>query len=242
MSGISTGRTGSDVSLSQALLLYTGKDGAHFATAHAVIADHKCGRPIIGAGRPLDRKALVQALQQLVEHAAPKAEFLPSTVLGVSPEAVTWWCPPGMRRVFFECQNLGNRSAVVPHPGLVFQASNAGFRVFAVACSDRPVRETPLYEPPYFNTWDLGAICIGSARVPKRIDVASIGGWETGFFDSAFTHPNAGGKRIAYRDGEYAFWRDMLDGKFGEAFPLNALVPMKRTVEQLMNGQIGRGA
>ncbi|MBN3785669.1 PRTRC system protein B [Burkholderia sp. Ac-20353] len=240
MSGIATGRTGSDVALSHALLLYTGNDGAHFATAHAVIADRKSGRPIIGAGRPLDRKVLVQTLRQLAEHAAPKAEFLPATVLGVSPDAVTWWCPPAMRRVFFECENLGKRSAVVPHPGLVFQASNQGFRVFAVAGSDRPVRETPLFEPPYFNTWDLGRICIGSAHVPKRVDVASIDGWEGGFFDSAFTHPNAGGKRIEYKDGEYAFWRDMLDGKFGETFPLNALVPMKRTVAQLVSGQIGR--
>ncbi|KVR82616.1 PRTRC system protein B [Burkholderia vietnamiensis] len=239
MTGISTGRTGSDLALSHAFLLYTGKDGAHFATAHPIIAQPKTGQPIMGAGRPLDREALLQSLKQLAEHAAPRAEFLPSTVLGVSPEAVTWWCPPGMRRVFFDCDNLGKRSAVVPHPGLVFQASNYGFCVFAVACSDRPVRETALFEPPYFNTWDGGRICIGSARVPKRVDVASIEGWETGFFDSAFTHPNAGGKRVEYQDGEYAFWRDMLDGKFGEAFPLNALVPMKRTVEQLVSGRIG---
>ncbi|HDR8919717.1 TPA: PRTRC system protein B [Burkholderia vietnamiensis] len=241
MSGISTGRTGSDVALSHAFLLYTGKDGAHFATAHAVIADRKSGRPIMGAGRPLDRETLLQSLKQLAEHAAPRAEFLPATVLGVSPEAVTWWCPSAKRRVFFDCENLGKRSAVVPHPGLVFQASNDGFRVFAVACGDRPVRETPLFEPPYFNTWDFGAICIGSARVPKRVDVASIAGWEAGFFDSAFTHPNAGGKRIDYRNGEYAFWRDMLDGKFGDAFPQEALVPTKLTAGQLVNGQIGRG-
>lgn len=241
MSGISTGRTGSDVALSQAFLLYSGRDGAHFASAHAVIDDHKSGRPIIGAGRPLDREALLKALKQLADQAAPRAEFLPATVLGVSPEAVTWWCPPAMRRVFFDCKNLGKRSAVVPNPGLVFQASNHGFRVFAVVSEDRPVRETPLFEPPYFNTWDRGRICIGSAHVPKRVDVASIDGWEAGFFDSAFTHPNAGGKRVEYQNGEYAFWRDMLDGKFGEVFPRETLVPMTVTVEQLVNGRIGEG-
>lgn len=99
-----------------------------------------------------------------------------------------------------------------------------------------------LYEPPYFNTWDLGRICIGSARVPKRIDLKSMGGWESGFFDSAFTHPNAGRKRINHADGEYAFWRDMLDGRYGEQFPLDVLVPTKMTVAQLVSGKIGGAA
>jgi PRTRC genetic system protein B len=70
--------------------------------------------------------------------------------------------------------------------------------------------------------------------VPTRIDVNSICGWEAGFFDSAFTHPNNGGKRIAYAKGEFAFWRDMLDGAFSE-FPLDALVPTKGTVLKLIN-------
>jgi PRTRC genetic system protein B len=235
MSGISSGRTGSDVLLRSALLLYGSDEGTQFATVHPIGA--KGGRPVIGAGRPLDREALIAALQQLAEHAAPKVEFLPPTVLGVSTRAVTWWCPPAPRRVFFDCENLGKRSAVVQHPGLVFQAAADGFKVFALADGDRPTAASKLYEPPYFNTWDRGRICIGSARVPKRIDIASIAGWESGFFESAFTHPNAGGKRVAYRDGEYAFWRDMLDGKFTTGFPLEVLVPMKATVGLLVNGR-----
>jgi PRTRC genetic system protein B len=242
MPGISTGRTGADVELSSALLLYSGSDGTQFATVHPVVKAPKSERPIIGAGRPLDRKALIASLRQLAAHAAPKAEFLPPTVLGVSPDAVTWWCAPALRRVFFNCQNLGKRSAIVPHPGLIFQAANEGFRVFAVAESDRPTADTKLFEPPYFNTWDHGRICIGSAHVPKRVDVASIAGWEAGFFDSAFTHPNAGGKRVAYKDGEYAFGRDMLDGKFGDTFPLEALVPMKATAGLLVGGKVGGAA
>ena len=238
MSGISTGRASADVALQSALLLYGAKDEETvFATAHPIALVK--GRPTIGAGRPLQRDALISALTKLAEHAAPKAEFLPPTVLGISPSAVTWWCPPGMRRVFFKCQTLGERSAIVPHPGLVFQAANAGFRVFAVAGNDRPAADTKLYEPPYFNTWDNGGICIGTARVPKRVDVASIPRWEAGFFESAFTHPNAGGKRVAYKDGEYAFWRDMLDGKFGDSFPLECLVPMKFAVQALVNGRVG---
>ena len=127
--------------------------------------------------------ALVDCLRELAQNAAPKAEFLPETVLAVSQDAVMWWCRPAMRRVFFECQEIGRRSAVVPHPGLVFRAASSGFSVFALQEDSRPTPESKLHEPPYFNTWDWGRICIGSAHVPKRIDIESIAGWESGFFD-----------------------------------------------------------
>lgn len=234
MNKVITGNVGSAVRLTSAFLVYEGSNGACYATAHAVDRDAGGAKAVIGAGRPVARGELLKALRALEDNSGAATAFLPATVLGLSNRAVTWWCPPALRRVFFESKELGNRSAVVPHPGLVFQASNDGFRVFSVKDAQRPGPDSPLFEPPYFNTWDNGLICIGTARVPSRIDVDSIAGWESGFFDSAFTHPNSGGKRIAYRNGEFAFWRDMLDGAF-KAFPLEALVPTKGSVLKLIN-------
>ncbi|RQV14892.1 PRTRC system protein B [Burkholderia sp. LS-044] len=242
MPSISSGDSRSNVVLSHALLLYTNDHGATFATAHPVVMAGRDAKPVLGAGRPLDRAVLIEKLRQLAVNSAPRAEFLPATVLSVSADSLTWWCPPGLRRVFFKCREIGARSAVVPHPGLVFRATSDGFAVFAVQCSGRPAADTPIFEPPYFNTWDRGRICIGSAEVPRRVDVASIDGWEAGFFESAFTHPNAGGKRVDYKDGIYAFWRDMLDGKFGEAFPLKALVPTGWSVGEVACGIRREGA
>jgi PRTRC genetic system protein B len=241
MTSIVTGPTGADIALRSAMLLYGSEDGtARYATVHPVVADPKTARPVIGAGQPLDRDALLLALKQINEAAAPKAEFLPGNVIGLSPKAVTWWCPPALRRVFFKCKDLGGeRSGIVPHPGLIFRASVDGFSVFAVKGAARPSPDTPVFEPPYFNTWDHGRICIGSARVPKRIDVKSIAGWEFGFFDSAFTHPNVGGKRLSYPNGEFAFWRDMLEGQFADAFPEEVLVPMKASAQQVVAGKFG---
>ncbi|MBU9212284.1 PRTRC system protein B [Burkholderia multivorans] len=236
MKDVVTGKVGSSVSLTSAILLYESPKGACFATVHPVEVPERSGRAVIGAGRPVSREALLQALRALNENAAAKAAFLPSTVLGLTSQAVTWWCAPAPRRVFFRCEELGTRTAVVPHPGLVFQASIHGFRVFSVKNCDRPGPDTPLFEPPYFNTWNDGLVCIGSARVPVNIDVDSISGWESGFFESEFTHPNHGGRRIAYEKGEFAFWRDMLDGRF-EAFPLDALVPTNETVLDLINAR-----
>lgn len=238
MTGIAKGNTGSEVQLSSAILFYSGQTGDQFATVHPVSHHPKTSRPLIGAGRPLDRNALLDTLRSLDKNAAPKAEFLPATVLAVAPDAVTWWCAPACRRVFFDCKELGKRSAVVPHPGLVFQAATTGFSVFALNGAQRPLPESELFEPPYFNTWDIGKICVGSAHVPRRIDVASIDGWESGFFNSAFTHPNAGGKRVEYENGAFAFWRDMLDGKFDAGYPLEVLVPVKLTLADLVGGKI----
>jgi PRTRC genetic system protein B len=228
---IETGSYSAEVRLQSAILLY-GKEASSpiYGTVHPIELSGKDNRPTIGSGVPLDRTALVNSLALLAREAAPKSEFLPHTVLAVGPHSVTWWCAPAMRRVFFSCEELGERSAVVPHPGLVFEASHTGFRVFSLLQDDRPTPDSALYEPPYFNTWDEGKICIGSAHVPDRIDVASIVGWEKSFFNSAFTHPNHGSKRIAHRKGEYAFWKEMLDGKYGKTFPRKLLVPMNMTL------------
>ena len=238
MTGIAKGNTGGEVQLSSAILFYSGTKGDQFATVHPVSHDPRTSRPLIGAGRPLDRNVLLETLRNLDRNAAPKADFLPPTVLAVSPDAVLWWCAPASRRVFFDCKEFGKRNAVVWHPGLVFRAAASGFSVFALKDPGRPVPGSELFEPPYFNTWDKGQICIGSAHVPRRIDVASIDGWESGFFNSAFTHPNVGGKRIDYEAGFFAFWRDMLDGKFEGGYPFEVLVPVKATLADLISGKI----
>lgn len=240
MAEILTATRSHDVALQGAILLY-GRSVAEFsyATAHRIEPDAKTGRPVIGAGTPLNRQALIQAVRQVAEASLPKGEFLTPNVLSISPTAVTWWCPPGHRRVFFKCSEFGECSAVVPHPGLVFQAAHTGFRVFALSGEDRPVPASLLHEPPYFNTWDNGKICIGSAHVPKQIDVASIAGWESGFFDSAFTHPNHGNPRVKFERGPYAFWKDVLDGRFTD-YPKQVLIPMKIKLADLIAGKLDK--
>ncbi|MGE8450184.1 MAG: PRTRC system protein B [Pseudomonadales bacterium] len=239
MTKIAMGQAGVEVNVTKAVLLYSQKDGTiSYATLHPILVAPKGDRPTIGAGVPLDRFGLVQCLQSLAENAIPQAEFLPATVLSIGAHAVTWWCPPCTRRVFFQCKELGNRSSIVPHPGLVFQAAVDGFRVFALRDEGRPTPKTKLYEPPYFNTWDAGEICVGSAKVPARIGVSAIRGWEDAFFNSAFTHPNHGGKRVAYKRGVFAFWKDMLDGAFGKAYPKDVLVPFKHTLGDLIANEL----
>ncbi|MCP1121031.1 PRTRC system protein B [Robbsia andropogonis] len=223
--------------LAKAILLYSDDKGAaSYATIHP-IERSAAQKPYIGAGVAVTRRALLEAVGELSERTAARAAYLPTQVLACDSYSITWWCPPSVRRVFFECKELGTRSEEVPHPGLVFRASVKGFQVFALKGSQRPEPDTVIFEPPYFNTWDGGAICIGSARVPSSIDVKSIPSWESGFFDSAFTHPNFGSTRVKHKRGEYAFWKEMLDGKYGAKFPLRCLVPMNITLADVIAGR-----
>jgi PRTRC genetic system protein B len=239
MNGLNLGPGhGAEVTANLAILLYAQRGGQTvYGTVHPISNDDD--RPTIGAGRPIDRAALIGCLNELARNAASKAEFLPETVLAASQSAVTWWCRPGLRRVFFECRELGKRTAIVPHPGLVFHAASRGFSVFALQEDSRPTPESTLHEPPYFNTWDFGKICIGSAHVPKRIDIESIAGWESGYFESAFTHPNHGGKRVNHPKSEFAFWKAMLDGEYPGEFPKDLLIPMNATLADLIRGKLG---
>ncbi|WP_354678150.1 PRTRC system protein B [Cupriavidus plantarum] len=237
MPEILTASRSHDVALQGAVLLYgQGPGQFSYGTAHRIEPDAS-GRPALGAGVPLNRAALIHAVREVAAHALPKGEFLTPNVLSISANAVTWWCAAARRRVFFKCKELGERNAIVSHPALVFQASQSGFSVFALQDEERPVPNSALFEPPYFNTWDHGKICIGSAHVPKQIDVASIGGWEEGFFNSAFTHPNHGTRRVEYERGVFAFWKDMLDGQFPD-FPKQVLVPMKLKLADLIAGKL----
>ncbi|CAG9186067.1 PRTRC system protein B [Cupriavidus pampae] len=237
MPKILTASRSHDVALQGAILLYgQGPGQFSYGTAHRIELD-AAGRPVLGAGVPLNRSAVIHAVREVAAHALPKGEFLTPNVLSISANAVTWWCPAAKRRVFFKCKELGERTAIVSHPALVFQASQSGFSVFALEVDERPEPDSTLFEPPYFNTWNRGKICIGSAQVPKQIDVASISGWEEGFFNSAFTHPNHGDKRVEYERGVFAFWKDMLDGQFPD-FPKQVLVPMKLKLGDLIAGKM----
>jgi len=141
MAVIQTASRSHEVALQGAILLYgTGPGQFSYATAHRIEAEAS-GRPVIGAGVPLNRMALIHAVREVAEHALPKGEFLTPDVLSISPSAVTWWCPAARRRVFFKCKELGERSAIVSHPALVFQASQSGFKVFALKGQERPVPE-----------------------------------------------------------------------------------------------------
>ena len=230
-----------DAVLSRAILLYEtqGRHGNAGDTVLATVHDVRdCGtkaRPNVQImpGTTITKEALIGAIGSLADEYFVNTELLPENLLGFSPKHMFWWRPAGEGQVFFRCKELGNRAAVVHHPALLFAVLGRTWYVFAMKESKRPTLETELFHSPYFNVYDTGSICIGSANIPDRLSPSTIPMWEQAFFDSEFTHINGGTKKIAFERGEYAFWKEMLDGKF-DTFPTDLLVPFKNTLGGLM--------
>lgn len=218
--------------LTHAILIYSGKQGYSselnpvFASMHQVADVGTKAKPNtqILPGSPISRDGLMMALGSLADEYLYDVDLLPENLLGHSPKHMLWWRPAGHARVFFRNQELGKRSAVVPHPALVFMVAGNAWSVYALKDSVRPTLDTELCHAPYFNVYDNGKICIGSAAIPDKLTPSSIPGWESAFLESEFTHVNGGIKKVSHPRGEYAFWKEMLDGQY-KAFPTEFLVP-----------------
>ena len=227
-------RTQSDgvLRLDQAVLIYRGASDRALATVHKI--EEVDGEPVVLAGQAMTPRAAIQLARALSKGVA-HGGFLPETVLYVDGELLLWWVPPAERHIVFRAPELGapERGEVVPHPGLVFAASSSVWRVWAVKGKHRPTLQTALFQAPYFNVYEDGDICRGNVRVPDGTTAEKIDSWNAAFFSSFFTHPNSNGKLVRYRGGSYAFWRDMLDGKFTK-FPERVLVDVKTTLGKLL--------
>lgn len=238
----------------QAILLYQGqKPGSYSSTGTTLMATlHQIAnvgtranpRVEIQPGSPITKEALFAVLKSLGDQHAMSADLLPENLLSYSSVHQMWWRPAGQTQVFFDCKELGKRGAMVPHPPLVFLVIGNQYHVFALKDSKRPGADTALFHAPYFNVYDSGSVCMGSAAKPSKITPEHIKEMEDSFFNSSFTHVNGKVKKIDHPRGEYAFWKDMLDGVYAE-FPIDVLVPHGLTLAVLLDrmkrsgGQLG---
>lgn len=239
---LSTGET--SVVLSQAILIYT-KDApdphqriardALYATVHPVQNFGTGAKPNfqIAAGRPVTQEALLDMFEDLAKRHSLNTDIIPENVLSISAEHMVWWMPAGERAVYFNNKELGKRAAKAPHPALMFAVVKGAWYIFALAKNERPIAETALQFAPYFNVYDSCQICIGSAQVPRGISAGATGQWEKAFFESEFTHINGSKKKATHPRGEYALWKELLDGEHA-SFPVEFLAPTDYTLGSFM--------
>lgn len=228
----------STLTLAQAILIYAGRSGGVLATVHDI--EDVDGDPVLGAGQGVTPRAATDMARALCEGVA-HGGFLPETVLYLDGDLIVWWVPPADRHVAFrvgaehaEAFGGAQRGEQVPHPGLVFAASNAVWRAWAVKGRARPTLGTAIYQAPYFNVDSYGNVCQGSVQVPGGTTAARLDAWNDAFFRSYFTHPNVAGRLVSYRGGAYRLWRDLLDGKY-RRFPERVLVATGTTLADLLS-------
>ena len=174
-----------------ALVCYAMQNESHqigFVSRHPITITPK-GVPKIRPGEPLREQELRKIVAELSGRALA---WIDPRVLASSIGHTVWWTPPSIRHVWWKSVKnkdvdydaLPMRTAAIPLPGFVFRAGHSSLAVFAVQGNARPRPDTPLFHAPFANVYDLGAVCMGSARIADDDWQA----WEDAFFASVFTH------------------------------------------------------
>ncbi|MCU6502345.1 PRTRC system protein B [Rugamonas sp. A1-17] len=231
--------------LRHAILMYESqsarKSRAAFASFHEVqdVGTPEQPMPQIMSGTPLTQEALMQSVGSLADRYALNVDLLPESMLSFSPLHMIWWVPSGERRVFLNTAGDGHQSAIVPHPPLLFAVVQRHWYVFAIKENIRPCKATQLYHAPFFNMFDDDSVCTGTANTPKSLLPSETSAWENAFFNSVFTHVN-GKKKVTFKGGEFALWRELIGGKH-KTFPNSALLKNNMTLGVAMTSLLTFG-
>ena len=110
---------------------------------------------------------------------------------------------------------------------------NGDLMIRALTENKRPQTTTKLAVSPFWNLSDDGRVCTGSMRRPDGVAVATIPKWETGFYESAFTHANVG--RLTRHNGGFeGLWSELADKR--KPFPGETLIILPQTLAQFVRG------
>ncbi len=223
--------------LEKAILFYS-KRGSKAPNAFATVHNVKDGK-IADDGKPLDLQALKRLLERKSEkRPAPSSAYLPEEVLAFGGDIIAWWKPAHVSPILFKGDVKEMKAisgAKVPHPSLVFVASNRKLGVFAVKGDARPTPDTELFEPPYWNIFDDRRVCLPSGfAIPKDANIAAIEPWERVFFRSHFSHAGGGGG-TSFPGGHNALW-SYLAARRKKRFPDWCLEAAELKLKDVING------
>jgi PRTRC genetic system protein B len=218
--------------LATAILVYS--DGLElFATVHEPKNSPDGGPPYLDAGEPLNiefMKELARGLGRTVPR-----EILPANVLVRTPDMLVWWAKQQRRVMFYSDASDGRtlNGKVFPQPPLVFKVCGSELSVRALAENHRPAAETPLMVAPYWNCdRHDGRVCQGSMRVPGKLRLEAIKGWEKAFFESEFTHAALGAELTTHPEGFLGLWRDLAGS--AEQFSAEFLVKSQQSLRSFV--------
>jgi PRTRC genetic system protein B len=219
--------------LRDALLIYR-ENRRSFITWHTVTTQQQ-GPPSLGPAQPLTT-AFIEYLAESLSGGAV-AEFLPENVLAKTDRMIAWWTPRCVRRMFFE--NSEGKAQILngknfPQPPLVWRVAHGDLKIRALCGNKRPNAHTSLAVAPFWNVSDDGCVCLGTMRSPESASVASIGAWEQGFYESAFTHANVG-RLTRQQGGHDALWAKLAGKR--RPFPTDALIQLPQTLAQFIQGR-----
>lgn len=104
-------------------------------------------------------------------------------------EKYIWWTPPGQKRLYFT-KSLAMQDGVYNVPGCIYFVSGNSLAVFCFK-GRKPTKKSKLLFGPFFNYYEDGRICLGSAKAdwPEDLTWKAIQEhWEKLFWGSENSH------------------------------------------------------
>lgn len=203
-------------SINPVMALVFHSDGkSTFATKHSV-----------GKNNSLLRGSLVDPdkSKQLVSDILDKTPLINRKELEITPEHVLidnsdvlmWFKASTFAPMWFSDGGKA-KSYHVNYPNLIFmiKKKSRSLYVCSVSTKSRPSLDTVVYQAPIYNTGRNGIFCLGSANLPRDININTIERCEACVLDSQFTHPNTDNliKGVKGNKGYMKFIRAMSKNK-----------------------------
>ena len=223
--------------LKQAILIYQNDQKACAASIHDV---DTAGGSIL-PGQPVTMAALEALLEALGRGVG--GGFIAPEIISTGLDTLIWWCPAARRRIWFkpnhdtdEAKRLRKFSGQhIWYPPLLFKAQPNRLSAFALAANERPKASTRIYKAPFWNL-NEGGMCNGDITMPA-VATENISGFQSAFFDSAFTHNSQGGK-LTFHPGGYVGLLEALAKRKTKpdiAFWTTHLMRTKKQVHNIVN-------
>lgn len=150
-----------------ALIVYqtSNTEGGHYyMETRKILADGSYGE-----AKPVSRKFVLSLIQEFRDEHEQKLPSgpLPENFLYADPrighEKYVWWNPPQKRPQFFK-KGLGMKDGDYYMPGVIYCVKNGHLAVYAFK-GKKPNPKQKLLFGPFYNYYEDGGICLGSAHV-----------------------------------------------------------------------------
>lgn len=176
---------------------------------------------------------LNRAKEVQTDYLTPKG-LLPEELLYLHQEQgyAIWYTPVQKVNLFFkECLQIP--CGIAPIPALLWKADRTQLWLYALKGKEKPFFDTVLYQAPFFNIYENGAVCMGT--VEKTAEKANclerfIEIWEQAFWNSYFSHLN--GDTSPVQGNIIQLWNRLVGTN--KPFPQKVLRKQGLTLKQLI--------
>lgn len=143
-----------------------------------------------------------------------------------------WFTKPLQRELYFT-DSLGIPKGRASVPPLLWIADRNHLSIFALSSIRRPTEKTKLYNAPFFNISENGAVCMGTVdiRIKKAVSLEEFTSqWEDYFFNSYFSHLMQGYNPI--NGNCVTLWENLVNTD--KAFPMEVLKKSKKILKDIL--------